>query len=130
MENHLDYGKSTRLGCHCEKWNKYLKTKLEIRNHLQKEHKFMFGSQTHNCMATADRAVVVFVKEFQWNQRPQPHQNGLILHKPKINLAFRKNIQLLLRLRRNFFQLTLSVHNVFLFCFKVMRKTNKLDSDF
>ena len=34
----------------------------------------------HNCMATADRAVVVFVKEFQWYQRPGPLQNGLIHH--------------------------------------------------
>ena len=33
-------------------------------------------------MATADRAVVVFVKEFQWDQRPQPLQNGLIRHLP------------------------------------------------
>ena len=24
----------------------------------------------HNCIATADRAVVVFVKEFRWDQRP------------------------------------------------------------
>ena len=24
----------------------------------------------HNCIATADRVVVVFIKEFQWDQRP------------------------------------------------------------
>ena len=34
---------------------------------------------SHNCIATADRAVVVLVKEFQWDQRPQPLQNGLAL---------------------------------------------------
>ena len=34
----------------------------------------------HNCKATADRAVVVFVKEFQRDQRPQPLQNSLIHH--------------------------------------------------
>ena len=44
----------------------------------------------HNCMATADRAVVVFVKEFQWDQRPQPLQNGLIHHSPKIYFVFKK----------------------------------------
>ena len=41
-------------------------------------------------MATADRAVVVFVKEFQWDQRRQPLQNGWIHHKLKINLTFYK----------------------------------------
>ena len=44
-----------------------------------------------NCMATADRAVVVFVKEFQWDQRPRPLQNGLIHHSLKNTLAFKKN---------------------------------------
>ena len=29
----------------------------------------------HTCMATADRAVVVFVKEIGWDNRPQPPQN-------------------------------------------------------
>ena len=33
-----------------------------------------------NCIATADRAVVVLVKEFQWDQRPRPIQKGLIHH--------------------------------------------------
>ena len=44
----------------------------------------------HNCMATADREVVVFVKELQRDQRPQPPQNSLIHHSPKIDLAFQK----------------------------------------
>ena len=43
-------------------------------------------------MATADRAVVVFVKEFQWDQRPKPLQNGLINHSHQINLVFKKNL--------------------------------------
>ena len=38
------------------------------------------GRRPHNFIATADRAVVVLVKEFQWDQRPQPLQNGLIHH--------------------------------------------------
>ena len=40
-------------------------------------------------MATADRAVVVFVKEFQWDQRPQQLQNGLIHQLPKSYLVFK-----------------------------------------
>ena len=32
----------------------------------------------HNCMAKADRAVVVFVKELQWDEGPQPLQNNSI----------------------------------------------------
>ena len=30
----------------------------------------------HNCIATADRAVLVLVKEFWWDQRTRPFQNG------------------------------------------------------
>ena len=33
-------------------------------------------------MGTAGKAVMVFVKEFQWDQRPQLLQNGLIHHQP------------------------------------------------
>ena len=62
-------------------------------------------------MATADRAVVVFVKEFQWDQRPQPLQNGLIHHSTKIYLVFFFN--LIINWSQNaIFQLTLSVHDV------------------
>ena len=43
----------------------------------------------HNFMATADRAVMVFVKEFQWDQRPQQLQNGLIHYSTKINSVFK-----------------------------------------
>ena len=42
-----------------------------------------------DCMATADRAFVMFVKEFQCNQQPRPLQNGLIHHSPKINYIFK-----------------------------------------
>ena len=34
----------------------------------------------HNFMATDDWAVVVFVKEFQWDQIPEPLLNGLVPH--------------------------------------------------
>ena len=46
----------------------------------------------HNCMAPADREVVVFDKEFQWDQRPQPLQNGLIHHSTKKFYVFKKKI--------------------------------------
>ena len=39
-------------------------------------------------MATAYRAIVVFVKEFQWKQIPQPTKNNLIHHSTKIYLVF------------------------------------------
>ena len=42
-------------------------------------------------MATALRAVVVIVKEFQWDQRPGPLQNGLIYNSTEINLEFLKS---------------------------------------
>ena len=35
------------------------------------------------CLATADRAAVLFVKEFQWDQSPQPLQNGLFHYSQK-----------------------------------------------
>ena len=38
----------------------------------------------HNCMATADRAIVVFVQKSQWVQRTQPILTSLIQHLPKI----------------------------------------------
>ena len=43
-------------------------------------------------MATVNRAVVVVVKDFQRDQWPQPLQNGLIHHSPKIYLVFNKKI--------------------------------------
>ena len=39
-------------------------------------------------MATADRAVLVFVKEFQWDPRPQPLQNSLTHHSNKLYFFF------------------------------------------
>ena len=42
----------------------------------------MFGH--HNWMATANRVVVVFVKEFQWDQKHKPFQIGYSYHLPKI----------------------------------------------
>ena len=44
----------------------------------------------HNCMATADRVVVVIIKEFQWDQTPQPLQSGLIQHSQKNNFYKKK----------------------------------------
>ena len=38
--------------------------------HLSPDHHSMELQLLHNCMATANRTVVVFVKEFQWDQRP------------------------------------------------------------
>jgi hypothetical protein len=39
--------------------------------------------ETHYGMAKANKAVMVFFKEFQWDQRPRPLQNGLIPNHPK-----------------------------------------------
>ena len=71
-------------------------------------------------MSTADRVVVVSIQEFQQDQRPQPLQNGLIHHYPKINFLKK---QYYLRLRRNLFPINLK-------CPNVRRKTNISDTDF
>ena len=47
-------------------------------------------SSANNCMATADRAVVVFFKEFQWDQRYHPLQFGLIHHSHTINFVLKE----------------------------------------
>ena len=43
-------------------------------------------------MATADWAVVVFVKEFQWDQIPQPLQNHLSHHSTKISFFYQTQL--------------------------------------
>ena len=44
----------------------------------------MLVATEHNCMATAGRGIVVFVKVFKKDQMPRTLQNGLIRHEPKI----------------------------------------------
>ena len=57
---------------------------MGLRTWLDKQQvttgRFQMTERTHNCMVTADRAVSVILKEFQWDQRPRPLQNGLIHH--------------------------------------------------
>ena len=48
----------------------------------------------HNCMAPADRAVVVFVNEFQWDQRYRPLQNNVIQNSTKIPVTTEVETQL------------------------------------
>ena len=55
---------------------------------VERNANFCQVSILHNCMATTDRAVVVFVKELQWDQKPQPLQDGLIHHSPQIYYVF------------------------------------------
>ena len=51
------------------------------------------------------------IKEFQMDLRFSHSLNGFIHHSSKINFVFKKN-KLWLIIRRNFFQLTISLHNV------------------
>ena len=74
----------------------------------------------HNCMASPNRAVMVFVKEIQWIQRPWPLQNGKINHKPKKQF-----------LRKNYATFFNQPWVSLMFKKKLpMKKTNKSELDF
>ena len=68
----------------------------------------------------------MFVKLFQWYQRPRPLQNGLIRHKPKLNLVFLK-IPVITEVETQIFPIDLICPQSFQ---KLTRKTNKSESDF
>ena len=70
------------------------------------------GVRDHNCIAIAERAVMTFVKEFQWDYRFGHSQTVSFTIPPKLILYLKQKIPVITEIQTQLFPIYQNIHDV------------------